>query len=215
MECAELEMNQGRRHLEENQGFGLFVGPYCAEQGGSIHLGVFLDDSCSEFADSSQGRETFQSITGMQLPYADENIVKADSCMSCMYNPNWEGQDGNGQYNQVAELCEQLYYPAGKCEQRLPSRVVNEPNNFACGYIEGIQTVHQDGISRTRKANAGTTFFITFLFLFTFGLLLYVHYLRTRLGLKIRLGRESRKETLLNPHEEEPANIQSRTHTID
>lgn len=189
MECAEWEYNQGeggrRRRVEQNaaedEGTGLFIGPYCSGQGGAIYLGAFLDEGCTEFADQKHGAATFELLSGMELPYSSENIIRSESCLSCQNNANWED---DGQNDEVADLCQQVYPSAGKCEQKLPSGTVAERNNNACAYIDGIQTVREDGIAKAKSGSAGTTFFIAFLILTCMGLGFYVYYLRRRQAIK-------------------------------
>jgi hypothetical protein len=204
MQCAEFEMNQdgangGERRLEDANGggSGLFIGPYCSEQGGAIYLGGFTDETCTTFADQKSGRTTFKALTGEALPYSTENIVRSDKCMSCTYNADMEegGEEaGNGQGAQVAELCENLYYPAGKCEQKLPSGTASERNNYACAYIDSVKSAfQQDGVAHAKSANGGTSFFLALLIVATMGLGLYVYYLRTRLAIQ----KESIKAVLL------------------
>ncbi|KAL3914795.1 MAG: hypothetical protein SGILL_005953, partial [Bacillariaceae sp.] len=202
-ECAELEVNNGgerRRRLEDADGggSGLFIGAYCSEQGGAIYLGGFSDETCSTFADDSQGRQTFQQLTGEDLPYGTENIIKSDKCMSCQYNADMEegGDDGNnGQGNDVAEFCGNVYVPAGKCEQKLPSGTADEPNNYACSYIDSVKTAFQDdGVAHAKSSSAGTTFFLAMLIVATLGLGVYVYYLRTRLAIQ----RESINSALID-----------------
>lgn len=196
MQCAELrwrnnegkeEGGQGRRTAEEEQGLGLYVGPYCANQGSSIYLGMFTDAACSEFADNSQGKATFKSLTGTALPYSSQNIVTMD-CVSCMDDSsNGQEGDGNNANNKndaVAEMCQQLYNPAGKCEESIPEGMVQNRDSRACNYISGIQKVGQDGVVRNANSGpgAGTTFFIVLLVSIVLGMFMYVYYLRTRLA---------------------------------
>ena len=213
MECAEYELPQNyynnynnnqnnggrrrgrRRRLEQqNEGSGLFIGPYCAEQGGAIYLGMFTNERCTEFVDDeSRGASTFAYYEGMELPYATESIV-TPQCVSCL-NVDQEGNNNNNNNNnnngnnnandQVAELCQEVYQFSGKCEENLPSGVVDDPNNNACSYINGIQTIREDGMigSSTRAAAAGaSTAFVVLLCVVIFGLAFYVHYLRTKIA---------------------------------
>lgn len=208
MECAEWEYNNGgrQRRMEdaaaedgEGEGSGFFIGPYCSEQGGAIYLGGFLDEGCTEFADKKQGAATFESLSGMELPFATENIIRTQSCLSCQNNANWEGngEENGQQQDDVADLCQEVYSSAGKCEQNLASGTVEEPNNSACAYIDGIQSVRQDGIAKAKSGSAGTTFFIALLILATMGLGFYVYYLRRRLAIR----EENIKTILLDPDE--------------
>ena len=57
----------------------------------------------------------------------------------------------------MAEVCENIYTLAGKCESNLPSGTVYMPNTNACNYMEGIKIVRQDGTVITAKAKANQT----------------------------------------------------------
>jgi hypothetical protein len=185
MECAQMQnANGGRnRDLEGNSyyyssdGTAYYIGPYCAEQGGEIHLGVFLDDTCTVFAD--EGADVFKTMhNGVALPYSSQSLVSLQ-CMSC------------GGYGQVNELCTDIYKVAGKCETKMS---VYYPNESACSYISGIKIIREDGVIRTsatRKSKAASICIGVFL---TVAVLLagYVYYLRTKLGrAKINLAAAS------------------------
>jgi hypothetical protein len=74
MQCTQLEVNNNndRRQLEEGDGNAIYyyVGPYCAKQGGSVYLGLFTDNACTEFA-----TVTFESLTGFEMPYDGKSII--------------------------------------------------------------------------------------------------------------------------------------------
>ena len=186
LQCQEMEMNDRQRERarelrELNNNYGnqyyynynndnevkYYVGPYCAEQGGEIRLGVFYDDTCTVAADD--GAEMFQMVhSGMALPYSEQSIVNL-GCLSC------------GGYGEVNELCETLYEVAGKCETKMN---VYYPNESACSYIEGIKVIREDGVIRTSATRKSTAAAITTGLFLTAALLLsgYVYYLRTKLG---------------------------------
>ncbi|GAX21648.1 hypothetical protein FisN_29Hh085 [Fistulifera solaris] len=162
-----------------NDGNQYYVGPFCANQGGAIHLGLFTDDTCSNFAEAS-----FESLMGFTLPYAKKSIIQSD-CVSCR-EPDNNNQNANdaADADQVRESCELWYDNAGKCEANLAS--VSSPNNNACNYLEGIRMVRQDGIINTassRPSAVATAFIVLFAMAFA-AMAFYVWYLRTRLGLK-------------------------------
>lgn len=192
LQCQEMDMDEyqrerarelRKRNLQNNnrnyysnryyQNYGddedvsYYVGPYCAEQGGEIRVGVFYDDTCTVFAD--EGAELFElSHGGMQLPYSKQSLVSLE-CMSC---------DG---YGEVNELCQNLYEVSGKCETKMD---LYYPNENACSYLDGIKVIREDGVIRTtatRKSTAAAV--LTGIFL-TIAVLLsaYVYYLRTKLG---------------------------------
>jgi len=190
MQCGQLEVQQNQnqnRKLEEEVQY--FVGPYCAEQGGAIHLGVFSDDACSVFSDVS-----FQSLAGFTLPYssATGDSLVLEECMSCKEKQDVNEQNNNNNNNDaqdadnVIETCEQLYASSGKCEVNLPSGTVYEQNNNGCNYMEGIKITRADGIIDTsiNRPSAVATAFIVFFAMAFFAMAFYVWYLRTRLGVK-------------------------------
>jgi hypothetical protein len=177
--------NQNQNNYNNNnyQNGNYYIGPYCASQGGAIYLGVFVDDTCTTFADSNAGKTTFYTMTGMQLPYGNANIVDLD-CLSCKEpSENNNGGNDNDDEDNVAEVCESLYTYAGKCESSLPYGTAYYPNNNACNYMEGIKIVRKDGtvVTAEAKANKTASVFIGF-FVVAFVLLsAYVYYLKTKL----------------------------------
>lgn len=185
MECAQFEWNNDNRQraLEEIQ---YFVGPYCSEQGGSINLGMFTDESCSvPIEDETYGAYTFKTWTGFSLPYAEKSIIGSE-CNSClMVDENEDGNNGDDQEVELTEVCQQAYMNAGKCEINMGSGP-RYPNDNACNYIEGIKVVREDGMVFYQKAhaNAVTTAFIVIFAMAFFAMGFYVWYLRTRLNVK-------------------------------
>lgn len=160
---------------EEEEPVDYFIGPYCGEQGGAIYLGLFTDDTCTQYADSKGGAYTYKSITGTTLPYSKKSLISHD-CLSCLDN-----NDGN---YEVSEMCQYVYEESGKCEKSLyAAGVTDYPNTNACNYIKGIKVVRKDGIITQvgSKANKTASIFIG-IFVVAFVLLAsYVYYLKTKL----------------------------------
>lgn len=189
MECAQLEgydqEDEDERRLEDADAEdALYVGPYCSEQGGAIYLGLFNDDTCTEFADDYGGKTTFKELTGQALPFSSESIVGMD-CLSCVEQQE-EDEDNQADEDRVGEQCEQIYAQAGKCEENLPSGMVDEPNNGACNYMGGIKIARADGImsvSNSKRNPVVTAFIVIFAMAFL-ALGFYVFYLRKRIGVK-------------------------------
>ncbi|KAL3913474.1 MAG: hypothetical protein SGARI_000640 [Bacillariaceae sp.] len=185
VECqqANFDNNNRRRKLDQNE-VEYFIGPYCAEQGGAIFLGLFTDDQCTNFADEEGGSAVYSYMAGSSLPYADQSIISLD-CISCK-EPADFNEDGNDaeDEDEVIEMCEQIYSMAGKCEEGLEATgYVYEANNNACNYISGIKVVRKDGIITQvgSKANKTASIFIG-IFVVAFVLLAaYVYYLKTKL----------------------------------
>lgn len=162
--CAQMNMNN-------NDGVEYYIGPFCAAQGGEIHLGVFTDNTCTTRAQN--GESTFSTAMGYTLPYSDDSLIPA-RCLKCGY------KDGNGD-SQTSESCATVYQYSGKCETRMN---IAYPNESSCDYIEGIKIVREDGVIRTssiRKSKAAAVAIGIFI---TLSVLLagYVFYLRTKLS---------------------------------
>ena len=49
LECAQYQGANGNNNGGDGNAY--YVGPYCSDQGGKIVLGLFTDDTCTEFAD--------------------------------------------------------------------------------------------------------------------------------------------------------------------
>jgi len=155
-----------------------YTGAYCSSDGGSIVMGVFTDDSCSNLSDVYGGQEMYTTITGKELPHSTTTLI-GNECMSCM-----EGADANYNDQQdadaVKEGCETLYLQAGKCEQGLNGG--GSGNNNACQYIEGINMVYKDGgmFSRSHSSSAAGVFIGLFSCSFVL-LSSYAYYLKSKL----------------------------------
>lgn len=118
----------------------LYVGPYCSKNGKKIHLGVFMEETCSYPAPDG----IYEALHyGEHLPYAKKSIVD-NKCISCVapkeanYDNYWEAQQ---QEDAVAEFCYDLYALAGKCEEGLegyyPYRDVT-----GCTFIHTLKSAH-------------------------------------------------------------------------
>jgi len=182
-ECQQYEFqnnDDNRRKLEEDVAY--YVGPYCADQGGKIYLGLFSDETCTQFADEYGGKETFASMSsGKELPYSESTMVGTE-CMSCK-EPEEQDDNDNDQEDEdeVKEVCETLYTGAGKCEAFLD---IDDPNNNACNYMSGIKISRRNGVVVKGSAAKNKTASV-FIGLFTvsfFALGGYVYHLKTNLN---------------------------------
>jgi len=180
VECGEFKADNRRRRL--NQEVEYFIGPYCSDQGGKIYLGMFTDDTCSQFADDYAGVVTYKDFVGTSLPYSSESIVGME-CVSCTPLAEIEEDDGNQNQNdevEVKEICEQLYQTAGKCEDNLGN---DDPNYNACNYMEGIKVIRKDGVVEVSNAGSSTAAAFIGVFAVTSCLLGgYAYYLKTKVG---------------------------------
>jgi hypothetical protein len=182
LECGRYEFNNGGRELEDRVEY--FLGPYCANQGGAILMGLFTEDSCTEFADETAGKTAFTELTGQTLPYSETSIVGME-CLSCL-GASEEQADGEVQ-GTVGDQCAAIYSTAGKCESSLADGITDTKNTNGCTFIDGIKIVRNDGIvssnASTRPSPVATSFIVIFAMLFC-AMAFYVWYLRKRIGVK-------------------------------
>jgi hypothetical protein len=170
--CAQFDLSGGGGRRLEDGGNQYYIGAYCADQGGEIHLGVFTDDTCTTYA--SSGESLFYSAMGYELPYSDDSLITT-RCFDCAES------NGNGGY-QTKETCTDLYSVSGKCETKMSGN--DYPNESSCGYIEGVKIIREDGVIRTSTTRKSKTAAVAIGLFMTLSVLLagYVYYLRTKLG---------------------------------
>ena len=180
--CQQFKVNN-RRELEENQQVNYYLGAFCSDTGGSIHVGLFTDDSCSVFVDESDnGAATFLSLAGYEMPYATATLIGTE-CVSCK-EPKDVNQNGeNDQYDadEVKEACENLYAGSGKCEAFLDT--LASPTTSACNFMEGIKIYRKNGSLIHLAGNSSITASV-FIGLFATSFVLlggYAFYLKTKL----------------------------------
>ena len=183
-ECRELEIqdDERRRKLEEDEA-QFFIGAYCSDSGASIHLGLFTEETCSQFADEYAGKSTYLSLMGSDMPYSETTMIGTE-CMSCKEPQDADENNDNDQEDEdeVKESCEQLYEASGKCESEL-SGSIQYPNTAGCTFMEGIKITRKNGqiVSGPGAKNATASIFIG-LFACSFVLLgAYAFYLKTKL----------------------------------
>jgi len=187
--CSQYEPPNNRRLEEDEDGEKYYIGAYCADQGGQIYLGMFTDDTCTNFADKNAGRTTYKMLTGGgELPYSDYSMVRSN-CVSCS-DQNYRNEGGNDdEEERISEQCQEVYQASGKCESHMENGP-SDLNEKACYYIEGIKVIKKDGIIDTSytRPNKVASFFI-FLFSVSFVLLgAFIYYLRMKMGMKINLN---------------------------
>ena len=180
--CQQFKVNN-RRELEDQVKY--YMGAFCSDTGGAIHLGLFTDDSCSTFVDESGGADTYLALTGYELPYSTTTMIGTE-CVSCK-EPKDINQNGeNDQYDadEVKEACETLYAGAGKCESQLTAlTTAGTATTSACNFMEGIKIYRKNGSMIYSKAKAGTTASV-FIGLFATSFVLlggYAYYLKAKL----------------------------------
>jgi len=167
-----------------------YVGARCSPQDGkSIHLAAFYDAGCTSYA----GKGIYEAFNyGYPLPYESESIIATNECISCLqvdqdqnnnqngnynYNNGNNGNNQNNNYNyqqeqEVAEICQQSYQEAAKCESSKLSNYLGSyyyPDQSGCEYINTIlpNLAHAtrkiaSGASVVPGGNASTAFAVIF-----------------------------------------------------
>ena len=180
--CQQFKVNN-RRELEDQVKY--YMGAFCSDTGGAIHLGLFTDDSCSTFVDENGGADTYLALTGYELPYSTTTMIGTE-CVSCKEPKDVNQNNQNDQYDadEVKESCETLYAGAGKCESQLTAlTTAGTATTSACNFMEGIKIYRKNGSIIYAKATAGTTASV-FIGLFATSFVLlggYAYYLKTKL----------------------------------
>mmetsp|Transcript_14966 Transcript_14966/g.23216 ORF Transcript_14966/g.23216 Transcript_14966/m.23216 type:complete len:533 (-) Transcript_14966:87-1685(-) len=166
------------------QSSNYYLGPYCAESGGSIFLGMFTDRACTVYTDRSGGRNMFHRMTGNPLPFARKSLVDYD-CVECADPDEIEwidyGYGDDGQEVQIKNVCSAMYTASGKCEMKLEisDLKTNGQINNSCEFISGIKMV---GKSIFRLDNETADGFIYLFLVSTCCLGGYVGFLKWKLN---------------------------------
>lgn len=145
-----------------------YLGPYCSDDGGSVHLGVFSDNTCSTF--SSCDATCFYNTYNYTLPYDSTSLV-SNNCLSCYESTAQDGYDrSNARYE-----CSEIYENSGKCETKM---FIDYPNESACTYIQGLKLLGSDGMIRSKvKKSKEAGLVIGILSFSSLILAAYVHFL--------------------------------------
>lgn len=172
LECAEMEgadgnnngNNQNRNYNQQSSG-GVdmyrqyWIGPMCSPSDGkSIYMAAFFDAGCTSHA----GTGVYEAFHyGYPLPYENEPIVALDDCLSCLQvdeDQNNNGNNNNNNQNQnmeVAQICEESYEKAAKCEAYLGSYLGQYyyTDTSGCEYINNVLPNLEKA---TRKISSGS-----------------------------------------------------------
>jgi len=184
--CAQFDApnDDGGRRLDAAEEVQYFIGPYCADQGGDVVLGMFFDDTCSTFADSYGGKTTYKSFMGTGLPYSESSILGLE-CLDCKEPADANNDGDQADEDMVTEMCEMMYATAGKCETYLGN---NDANENACNYLKGVKVIRSDGVMEAITSGSSTAAIFIGVFAAAFFLVGgYAYYLKTKLE-KINLS---------------------------
>ena len=128
VQCQQLEMNNANGNANNNgdDGFQLYIGPRCSQDGNRILIGLFSDEECLDpYTD-----EDPEDYLGAKISYhllSHTYQENGSVCLSCMEDPDDEN-DGDAQdADYVNEMCEEVYNLAAKCESK---------NGLTSGFIQ-------------------------------------------------------------------------------
>jgi hypothetical protein len=201
---------------EDDNAVGLWAGPMCASSGSKIKIGVFEDENCNNVDNSKNVDDYLVDGDGYQikLSHALLKTVYSDTCISCLVvEEEEENEDEDEDDNQeeeeeqepeVAEMCQQLYEGAAKCEKNhgfdngfaeydaYENQLAQE--DVVCDFISSIKSgTYQDngeislyGNSKNVKGSSSTTggqkFGLTFFILGSVALAAYAAMLHGKLS---------------------------------
>ena len=218
IECQQLD-------YEDNYGNQYWAGAMCASSGSRIKIGIFTDEECSNYDESLEVENYMKNDNGysMKLSYhlLKQTFAEGECVATCLVedeeaqnNQNDNNNNNQNQEVEVAEVCEELYEAAGKCESShgFESGIVDYENydnqirneELVCDFISSLKAGHYDQTGeivvsggRTtlgggESTSGGQKFALTFFILGSVGLAGYAAMLHSQLtkGAKADLSRQ-------------------------
>lgn len=118
-----------------------YIGPYCAKKGTAVHLGLFTDSTCTDFAGSNGGIHVYKSLTGDAPDSFKNNLIEND-CVKCNvpYSNDEYYQYQQENRNSLSPICEDVYTTAAKCE---PNLNVYDKTVSGCNFVHGLDSIEQ------------------------------------------------------------------------
>uniref|UniRef100_A0A7S2P0U7 Uncharacterized protein n=1 Tax=Leptocylindrus danicus TaxID=163516 RepID=A0A7S2P0U7_9STRA len=121
----------------------LYVGPHCTNNAYSIKLDLFYDEFCTNYAGN---KYKLNSFTGLNFESSGLSEYYDGSCVSCKESadPYANVDEDNEDGDDIAEVCEELYMQAAKCEEGISSSsssksyAEKEKEQIACTYISNV-----------------------------------------------------------------------------
>jgi hypothetical protein len=192
LECAEFEGN--------GDYVNYFIGPYCANGGTEVRLGMFQDGGCA--VPATDGLATYSKYSyGRELPYSKESLVSPYKTISCQQvdqdannQNNNNGNNNNYNYNQdiqINEFCEEMIQLSAACEKGLnkESSYYWSANNMGCDYIQKTLPLLDAATFSASGGSSGAAKAFAWIFaLTTVGLGGYVFYLHKNKDRKVDLS---------------------------
>lgn len=111
IQCQQLQNNN-------NNGVVYYAGAMCASSGSRIKIGVFTDNQCSTLAENMDIDNMLAGDNGyMKLSYHKlKSVFPETECVASCVQEAENNNNGEYQQAQTAEICQNLYEAAGKCE---------------------------------------------------------------------------------------------------
>lgn len=223
VECQQLD-------YEANDGTVYYTGASCASSGTRIKIGMFADEECSIPLSSDYDIENYMKNDDgytQKLSYhlLKQTFAEGECIANCLQEDEDQNNDNNNdgnnnnnyQQGETAEVCQELYEAAGKCEEThgftaginknvYAENYANQVRNeeLVCEFISTIgagaydqtgeivvsggRTTHSSGA----KTTGGQKFALTFFILGSVGLAGYAAMLHQQLtkGAKADLSRQ-------------------------
>ena len=199
---------------QDNNGNVYYAGAMCASSGARIKIGIFTDEECSIY-DETKDVETYMKNgdgNSMKLSYhlLKQTFAEGECVANCLTQ---QDNDGDGKAD-IAEVCQNLYEGAGKCEkthgfengiysyENYDNQVRNE--GLVCDFISSLKSGAYDMtgeivvsggrsiMSSSAATTGGQKFALTFFILGSVGLAGYAAMLHSQLtkGAKADLSRQ-------------------------
>ena len=207
---ASQYLNCEKIYENENSGKVYYAGPVCSHSGGRIKVGLFTDASCTLFDNNASPDKYLKNEDGynvklsyhlLKQTFADECVA---SCAADNYEDNGDDDANNGDGVELAEVCQDLYQGAGKCET--PNGMTNgmdysnseyyelqqSNEETVCEFLSSISSGHWDTSGEVVivggrqydnevKTSGGQKFALTFFVLGTVGLVIYAAMLHQKI----------------------------------
>jgi len=164
--CTKFQnQNNRKRNLDEENandaGQGetsYYIGPYCADNGFDIFIGIFTDQYCS-----IKSSETIDSLTNgeMYLPFSSVPVASSE-CTACYIDSST-----------YSYLCNGLYSSSGKCESKMS---ITGQNSKECSFVHSV--LNKSGSTPIRKRNTVVSILISFMCVIAMFLFAYILYVR-------------------------------------
>lgn len=208
-------VNCEKVYENENTGVSYYAGAICANYGTRIKVGLFTDEDCSAYDPDLQIDQYLKNENGYNVKLSYHLLKQtfvSDGCVASCTKVDEDANDGGDDdaaeaaAAETAEVCENLYEAAGKCESAhgFDDGMDSNSDNYGvqssneenvCDFITAISSGHYDeygdvvvvnGGSRTVltssvQTTGGQKFALTFFVIATAGLAAYAALLHQKI----------------------------------